>query len=307
MGSVVSVWDLDADLGQLEAFETAWKAQVEKLSWAADTMTRAAGRVIGGGEWDSPAADRYDAHRRKLVADLDDCAETAGAVAGALRGCIDVLRFNQGLLDDARAAVASRVRCTVTGVDGRVDLFPEDDEQVELANGLVSTYTQIRSRVDGKLDGSIAVLRSAMDKLDGWSDAWSGRTLRMLNYNIQQGGGGNRMPLPPAFRYDDIRGLAQRLQIGDIDIATLQEVFRDDAQVLQNELNAHAAPGEKWEVNFGQGSNKANLEGPWKTNDFGNVVVVRTRDGVSATGTSVTDLGPGDEGRSVIEVEVELE
>lgn len=300
------MWDLDADLGQLEAFEAAWNAQVEKLSWAADTITSAANRVIGGGSWESPASHRYDGHRRKLVADLDDCAEVTGEVARALRACIDLLRFNQGLLDDARDAVARRVRCTITGVDGRVDFFPEDDEQVRLTNGLVTTYTQIRNRVDGKLAEQAGVLKSAMDTLDSWSDVWSGRTLRMLNYNIQQGGDGNRMPLPLSFRHNDIEGLATRLRAGGVDIATLQEVFADDAEALERALNAQAAPGEKWEVRFGRASDKLNWETPWR-NDFGNAVVVRTGAGVSTAGTTVTDLGPGDEGRSVTGVRVEVD
>ncbi|MCT2584466.1 hypothetical protein [Actinophytocola gossypii] len=71
-------------LGSLDALEDAWKSQVKQLSWAADTINDTANRVIGGEAWMGETAQRYDQHRRKLVDDLDRCAELTGKVARAL-------------------------------------------------------------------------------------------------------------------------------------------------------------------------------------------------------------------------------
>lgn len=306
MGSTVSVWDLDADPAQLEAFEAAWKAQAEKLSWAADTIVSAANRVVGG-YWDGPAAHRYDEHRRKLVGDLDDAADLAGDVARAVGECVQTLRFNQNLLDEARAKVAPRVRCVVTGVEGKVDLYPEDDDQVTLTNELVQTYEQIRARVDGKLNQQLGVVNAAIERVREWADTWSGRTLRMLNYNIQQGGGGNALFSDQGHQKEDMARLAQRLINDGVDIATVQEVFRDGAKELERQLNLLAGPGEKWEVHFGPASLKPQAEDLGLPETFGNAVIVRTDDNVSTSEVTVTPLGPGDEERSAVDVGITLD
>lgn len=67
----IGIWNLEADPEALEAVANAWKSQIKQLSWAADTITGAANRVIGGDSWAGETAERYEQHRRKLVADLE--------------------------------------------------------------------------------------------------------------------------------------------------------------------------------------------------------------------------------------------
>ncbi|MEN3615373.1 hypothetical protein AAH979_38465 [Plantactinospora sp. ZYX-F-223] len=64
--------------------------------------------MIGSEAWTGETADRYDQHRRKLVADLDDCAELAGKVAGALGECAQTLRHNQEMLTREREKLSNR-------------------------------------------------------------------------------------------------------------------------------------------------------------------------------------------------------
>jgi hypothetical protein len=145
----------------------------------------------------------------------------------------------------------------------------------------------------------------------------------MVNYNIQQGGDGNQpwnlkdgWPQWPrdngkGTEPKDIPTLAQRIIDGKVDIATLQEVFKDNAQMLEDELNKRAAPGEKWEVHFG----RASTRGQWEDSgfpyggqeDFGNAVVVRTGNGVTTGPTTVTELGPGDEPRSATRTQINVQ
>lgn len=306
MVQTVTVLNLGANLGRLAAYESAWKAQQEKLSWAADTINAAANRALGDDVWAGPAAGRYDTHRRELVADLDDCAESTGKIAGALGACIATLRFHQGLLDTARSKVEPLVRNYTD--EHKVVFFPEDDEQTQLVEDLDSAYYGIRSRADSALNHQLEVIESAVTRLQAADTAWSKRTLRMLNWNIQQGGDGNN---PTGFgqgtQIHDMDELARRIIDGRVDVATLQEVFRDGADELGRQLNKLAPPGETWEVHFGPASERTQFYRPWGSDDFGNVVLVRVGDGVSTGPVSVTDLGPGDEPRSATRVRVNVD
>jgi hypothetical protein len=135
----------------------------------------------------------------------------------------------------------------------------------------------------------------------------------MLNYNIQQGGGGNNWRhRTPGTDPGDFGALAQRMIDGDIDVATLQEVFVGGGDELERELNARAAPGEHYEVVFGEASKKwqwsnGGLPVIGGASGFGNAVVVRTGHGVSSGFQSVPELPKGDEGRSATKVEVKLD
>lgn len=311
MGNVDDLWDLKADPATIDSLEQAWKAQVKQLSWAADTITTAANRVIGGDTWQGETADRYDQHRRKLVADLDKCAELTGKVAQALGECAQVLRHNQGLLTTEKQKL-SGVRSDMAS--GSLTFYPKNPQETKLVTDATQAANDIRGRVDRELNAQAAIFRSARGELEGYQSTWSARTVTLLNWNIQQGGGGNKM-FPYGFGGDghgtessDIPDLARRLKTGNVDVATMQEMFRGDAEKLERELNKDAPPGEKWEVHFGKASDKTHLDDtglPYHgTDDFGNAVVVRTGHGVTTGPTTVTNLTPGDEPRSATRTQI---
>ncbi|MEV4617426.1 hypothetical protein AB0J74_01760 [Asanoa sp. NPDC049573] len=310
MADVPDLWDLAADPDSLDRLEAAWKAQVKQLSWAADTINAAANRVIGGDSWAGETADRYDQHRRTLVKDLDDCAELAGKVARAIGGSAEVLRHNQALLTAERQKLAG-IRSDNAG--GQLMFYPADEDETRQVNRAIQAANEIRDRVNERLLADALVFNSALTELNGWKTTYSARTLRMLNYNIQQGGGGNNwLHRGPGTDPGDFGDLAQRMIDGDVDVATLQEVFRGGAEELERELNERAAPGEHYEVHFGEASDKyqwsnGGVPVVGGSSDFGNAVVVRTGNGVSSDFDSVSDLGPGDEGRSTTKVRVKLD
>ncbi|MEV6275075.1 hypothetical protein [Nocardia sp. NPDC051832] len=300
----VVVYDLDADLAKLGTYQTAWKSQQEKLSWAAETINQAAGKVVGSG-WQGPASVRYDSHRGKLVADLDECADLAGKVATAVGACIHTLRFNQGQLDNEKAKLNGKVPFTETGLRGAVEFNPADDEQQELVGKLVTAYTEIRGRVDKQLANDTETFQSATAKFKDYESKWTRRTLRTLNWNVQQGGKGNK-PWGQGHQMHDMGELAQRLIDGKVDVATLQELFGDGAAMLQTALD-RLDPEGNWEVHFGKASMKNQTVDLWWPNPFGNAVAVRTGSGLSTGDVTVTDLGDGDEGRSVTRVPITVD
>jgi uncharacterized protein YukE len=311
MANVADLWDLQADPNTLDTLEQAWHAQVKQLSWAADTITSAANRVVGSGAWKGETAERYNAHRQKLVGDLDRCAELTGKVATALGECAQVLRSAQSQLTTEKQKLAN---IQSDKASGSLTFHPKNDEETKRVNEATQAANQIRGRVDSQLNAQAAVFNSALGELRGWEQAWSGRTLKMVNWNIQQGGGGNKLwPRNDGKGTEsaDIPDLAARLRAGNVDIATLQEMWKGDAEKLEKELNKGADPGEKWEVNFGKASSRWHLEDngfPIRGHeDFGNAVVVRTGHGVTMGPTTVTDLGPGDEPRSATRTRITVE
>jgi uncharacterized protein YukE len=302
------VWDLKAKPATLEAVQQAWKAQAGLLDEAQDTVDRAANRVVDGESWTGQTADAFDKHRLTLTTDLGESGKLAERVARALGHCAAVLRRNQGLLDDERHKLAD---IPVSANGGQLTFQPRDDTQAALVNNAISAARDIRSRVDGELRSQAVIFKEAVGPLRGWQTTWNKRTLRVLNWNIQGGGGGNHYQTDQGTQSDDIPDLAKRIINGDVDVATLQEVWKSHAEELQKELNKQAAPGEHWEVHFGKADRGWHLSDglfPGRE-DAGNAVVVRTRPGVSTSGETVIPLSGEDseEGRAATKVHIQLD
>lgn len=305
--TVSNLWDLEADPATLEANAVTWLERAADLQEAQDLIDLAANRVVDGEYWTGQTADAFTTHREKLTADLGDCAELAGQVVTALNACANLLRYNQGLLTEELNLLAA---VPVTRSGRQLTFHPEDDAQEQLVRNAIVTAHDVRQRVDDQLEAQRTVLANALPTLEEQKGRWTARTLRMLNFNIQEGGEGNKAA--PWSRGDHgyqgrMDELADRIVNGQVDVATLQEIFRVDAEGLQRELDERAAPGERWEVQFGQASEKWRGSGiiPGKE-DFGNAVVVRTTDDLQVTDTENTEIGDGDGGRAALEVEMEL-
>jgi hypothetical protein len=290
----------------LEANAVTWLGRANDLEEAQDLLDRAANRVVDGEYWTGQTADAFSQHRERLTADLRTCADLAKEVVTALNTCADVLRYDQSLLTEER----NRLAVPVSHSGSDLIFHPADDDQEQTVRTAIATAREIRQRVDDELARQRTVLTNALSPLEEQKERWTARTLRMLNFNIQEGGEGNK-PLPWNRGDHGYQGrmdeLADRIVNGRVDVATLQEIFRVDAEGLQEELDERAAPGERWEVHFGQASEKWRGSGviPGQE-DFGNAVVVRTTNDLQTTGTETTRIGDGDGGRSAIEVNMEL-
>jgi hypothetical protein len=306
MTNAADLFDLQANPAAIDALEDAWKAQVKQLSWAADTINGAANRVMGGEAWLGETADRYDQHRRKLIADLDSCAELVGKVARALGECAQILRSGQDQLTTERQKLV-KIRSDNAG--GKLTFYPQDEQQKNLVENATQAANEIRSRVDSGLNGQAATFNSALNQLRQWQENWSGRTLKMLNLNIQQGGEGNSWKPwnNKGTEEGDIAPLAQRLVDNKIDVATLQETYKGDMDTLRDELNKKD-PNGNWELRFGPAKeNKMHFDDVPGPDDFGNAVFVRTGDGLTASPTQNHDLGDkGDEHRAAAETEIHI-
>lgn len=306
--TVPDLWDLEAEPATVEADAAAWLERAAELQEAQDLVDLAANRVVDGEYWTGQTAEAFTTHRERLTADLGACAELAGQVVAALNACANLLRYNQGLLSEEWALLAA-VPLSRSG--RQVTFHPADEAQETLVRNAIATAREVRRRVDDQLEVQRAVLENALPALEEQKERWTARTMRMLNFNIQEGGEGNKAA--PWSRGDHgyqgrMDELADRIVNGRVDVATLQEIFRVDAEGLQRELDERAAPGERWEVRFGQASEKWRGSGiiPGRE-DFGNAVVVRTTDDLQVTGSENTRIGDGDGGRAALEVELEVD
>ncbi len=137
-------------------------------------------------------------------------------------------------------------------------------------------------------------------------------TLRVLNLNAGAGFG-NSPRDPDGTDFGDVDELAIRIAAGDVDVATVQEVFRGDLAELEQELEE--LTGDEWDLHFVEASRKYRSDdglGVGDTNSpFGNLVAVRRSDGVAyseVVGTEKLDAsgehGEGSDGRAAINVRV---
>jgi hypothetical protein len=322
MGNVADPFNLQADPAAIEALEDAWKLQVEKLSWAADTINSGANRVLNGESWIGETATRYNDHRRRLVTDLDDAAELAGKVARSLGECAQLLRSSQEQLTTEKQKLAG---IPADNANGTLTYRPRNDEETTLVQNAMRAATDIRVRVENGLNKHAEVFNDASNDLGRWASNWVGKKVRVLNWNIQQGGDGNNLfGGNKGTESGDIGPMAQKFINGKIDVATLQEVFKGDAEKLQAELNRRD-PGGNWVVKFaapveeqqphphGQPeqpgikvpSRRMHWDGIPSMDEMGNAVVVRQGDSLTAGGQINHDLGEkGDEPRNAVEVPI---
>ncbi|MDQ3628356.1 MAG: endonuclease/exonuclease/phosphatase family protein [Actinomycetota bacterium] len=137
--------------------------------------------------------------------------------------------------------------------------------------------------------------------------------LRVLNLNAGSGFG-NSPGNSDGTDFGDVDELAQRIAAGDVDVATLQEVFRGDLPGLERHLEE--LTGDEWDLHFVEASRKYRADdaafGLGDTNSpFGNLVAVRRGDGVAYSEVVASEKldtsgehGDGSDGRAAINVRV---
>jgi endonuclease/exonuclease/phosphatase family metal-dependent hydrolase len=141
--------------------------------------------------------------------------------------------------------------------------------------------------------------------------------ISLLNLNAA-GGHGNGYRDSDGMDPGDVDELAERIVSSDVDVATLQEVWEQDVDELEEELEERT--GNEWDLHFVKASDKYRADDggfPIRgdaNEDFGNVVAVQLGDGVTSSevvGTQKLD-GSGDawhgsDGRSAISVRLTTE
>lgn len=124
--------------------------------------------------------------------------------------------------------------------------------------------------------------------------------LRLMTLNAG-GGYGNMIYQSDGMDPGDVDELARRIANQDVDVATLQEVWAMDVPELERQLEQ--ITGDNWDLHFALASTKVRSDDDWAgtvyfDQPFGNVIAVRTGDGVARSelvGSQKLDA-PGDDG-----------
>jgi hypothetical protein len=285
---VQDLWNLHATPATLQQAAGDWRAlQLASVS-AQGTVNAAAHEVLAGGGWRGDAADAYDEHRTKLTADLGELGAWAGSVADALDAMAWVLASAQDQLDQQWAALTAAVPSVHDGK--QVTFQPADAAQQATVRTAVTNAQAIRAWVDEELVMKEAAFRSTDADLTTIGEAWADRTVRLVNLNIGSGNDNNNFGDNPGVAPEEVDDLAARLSRENADIVTMQEVFADDLDGLEEELERRT--GDEWNVHFGEASDKPRYTDPLSWGDpdhisdsFGNAVLVREGEEIAGSET----------------------
>ncbi|WP_051366712.1 M91 family zinc metallopeptidase [Hamadaea tsunoensis] len=172
------VWDLHHRADQVDAAAAAWRAAAKAVKGAADDVD-APSKAIVNGPWEGPAADSFDAHRKHLVAHLDDIEARADDVAGALEKAAGSIRTAQSHLTDEWGKV---VAVQLTYDQPKHLLFsPKDDAQTKIVTDSMSRCSAIRDDLDKQLADDVVLFEKARARFQQIAAAWEDIALGILD------------------------------------------------------------------------------------------------------------------------------
>ena len=168
--STPDIWDLHARPDQLDATAGQWRAVGTSVKDAADDVDAVAKAVVNG-VWEGPAADSFDEHRKKLIADLDAAEEAAKAAGSALDKAAGALRTAQSHLTDEWGKVVA----VSFSYDAPMHLIfsPDDDAQTKVVADSMGRCQHIRTELDDVLHDCLAEFAKARTRFRQISANWS--------------------------------------------------------------------------------------------------------------------------------------
>jgi Effector protein/RTX calcium-binding nonapeptide repeat (4 copies) len=167
--TVTNLWDLKAEPGQISGAAQAWQRFAGKARSSRQTIDRPAS-ALRGDAWSGDASDTYHHHRGKVGGDIDESAEVAGKISGALESVAGSLRSAQGMLTESLSAVRGRIPTSVSG--DQVTFSPRKAEDISLVNTAIGEANEIRTNLDHALLDQVAKLESVRSPLGTITGAW---------------------------------------------------------------------------------------------------------------------------------------
>ncbi|MCY7401875.1 MAG: hypothetical protein LH477_13165, partial [Nocardioides sp.] len=158
----VHQWELRADVRPLDEAAVRWSEIGQLMAQRADDLVGAARHALDG--WEAAAAESYDDHRRRVVANLDRFTTLTDQVAGSLRAVSSMITETQKELDRAWVEV-SLVPHQEVGPDRRLVFWEAGDEDRAKVSRSQLEADEIRRRLRGALDQESTRLRTARAEL----------------------------------------------------------------------------------------------------------------------------------------------
>ncbi|GIG58194.1 hypothetical protein Lfu02_25660 [Longispora fulva] len=169
--TVSNIWRLGADPARLRSAAAVLRAFGTSAHAAAEGVHAATARVFAA-EWAGTTADTYDAHRRRITADVEAVGGHFGTAADALDAAACALGTAQHALDDSRARLAARVGATFA--DDLVTLTIGDRSQTEVVIAEIQAASDIRTDLDVTLSSQLIALERLRGPLRAIDDMWAG-------------------------------------------------------------------------------------------------------------------------------------
>ncbi|HZM82751.1 MAG TPA: WXG100 family type VII secretion target [Candidatus Limnocylindrales bacterium] len=295
-----TAWTLEASPSDLHDAADQLRTRATRLTSAQTTVDGAAAGVAG--DWTGDTADVFQEHRAKVTGDLGDTATAISSVADTLSSTADLLTLTQALLDEQWQTI-SGVPHMRSGHDLRFQ--PRDDAEAAAVRTAISAAGSIRCSLDEELALKEAALYATRRDFLAIKHTWEPRQLTVINFNIGQGHGNVPAGTSLAERgvnivnpfgdvhFGDAEDGTERAEMDEIadvihgqggDVVTLQEVFEEDLDQLEDELEKD---GSEWTVHYTEASGKPHFDDSvvdaldpddFGSHSFGNAVLVREGD-----------------------------
>jgi len=308
--STTDLWNLSASPSTLSEAAGKWRSLQTAATSAQEVVDAAARQVLGYEAWTGPASEAYDEHRTRLTGDVGELATLAGSVADALDSLYWVLQGAQDQLTGQWEALTAAVPAIRNGT--QVTFQPADAGQATAVSNAITVAGEIRAWVDEEFVLKETAFDTTLAEVVTIRDTWQERTVRLVNLNI--GSGNDRvMGDKPGVAPEEVDDLAARLDGENSDIVTLQEVYEEDLDQLEDDLEERT--GDEWNVHFTEASLKNRYTSPLDvlgtvlgtdnntTQPFGNAVLVREGDEIAGSET-VDDIKLDVEGSVVVQERV---
>lgn len=164
------IFDLREEATRLDAASAAWASLARGITVAGDGADDAA-RTARNRGWEGKTAEAFDAHRRRLVGDLDKAAGLAERLASTLSAAAGSVRICQGRLDQEWATVASLPRTPLP--TGGFSFETETAEQARRATAAVTAARALRDDLDAILARDTSSLGDAAQEWRALIGAWA--------------------------------------------------------------------------------------------------------------------------------------
>lgn len=274
--------------------------EAERLAAVVDRLGRA--------PWTGEAAETFRGHAAAVgrsVREVQEAAEECRSAAAGAAADLEALRRPAGeaatLLNQFSAAAAQ------ARAGGPSDGLPELKDQA------IAAAQRVRAQRGDVLDAVAGAVRGPIERLPDCPPPPKSGSDELTVMTLNVGGGfGNSGLSSDGMDEGDVDELAERIAAGDVDVATLQEVWQMDVADLERELEERT--GDDWDLHFAQASTKFRtddglLEPGYADEPFGQVIAVRRGDGVAYSelvGAEKLDEpgADGSDGRAAISVRV---
>ncbi|GGU26111.1 M91 family zinc metallopeptidase [Nocardioides albus] len=147
-------WKLWDDAASIDAASAAWTKIGAKIESVTESFISGSKNVVA--DWEGQSAESYEAHRKRLLTDLDKAQDLAEKAASAMAQIAGTVRIAQGHLDQSWATVAHIPH--QGSPSGDIRFQPDDEADSKLVTDAIARASEVRSGLDRDLAADRQVL-----------------------------------------------------------------------------------------------------------------------------------------------------